>query len=247
MHRQVLVTTVLVVVAMGVMIRLGVWQLDRLAQRRAFNANATSRLQAPPLTDLPGASRDLAGLHYRAIVLRGRYDFTQQVALNNQEWQAQPGVHLITPLVLADSPQAVLVDRGWIPYAESAPANWEKFAEPGVVEVRGRILSTQTSPLAVAPVSGRQDTWFRVDVAGLQNQVSHPLLPVYVQALPDPTWKNLPYRRDVNLDLSEGPHLGYAITWFSFAAILGIGSGGYALGKRFALFPIRPLVLRVSK
>ncbi len=246
MHRQVLITTVLVVVAMGVMIRLGVWQLDRLTQRRAFNANAASRLQAPPLTDLPGLG-DLAGLHYRAIVLRGRYDFTQQVALNNQEWQAQPGVHLITPLVLADSPQAVLVDRGWIPYAESAPASWEKFAEPGVVEVRGRILATQTSPLTVAPVSGRQDTWFRVDVAGLQNQVSHPLLPVYVQALPDPTRQNLPYRRDVNLDLSEGPHLGYAITWFSFAAILGIGSGAYAVSRRLAWFSIRRLVSRVSK
>lgn len=169
------------------------------------------------------------------------------MALNNQEWQVQLGVHLITPLVLADSPQVVLVDRGWIPYAESAPASWEKFAEPGVVEVRGRILATQTSPLAVAPVSGRQDTWFRVDVAGLQNQVAHPLLPVYVQALPDPTRQNLPYRRDVNLDLSEGPHLDYAITWFSFAAILGIGSGGYAVSRRLAWFPIRRLVSRVSK
>ncbi|MBI5030922.1 MAG: SURF1 family protein [Chloroflexi bacterium] len=239
MKRKAILTIVLVIIAMAVMIRLGFWQLDRLAQRRTFNADVTAQLQASPLTvaDLTG-STDLSGLNYRSIVLRGRYDYSQQVALNNQEWNAQPGVHLITPLVLDDSDQAVLVDRGWIPYSQSDSTKWSQFAESEIVEVRGRILQSQTSPLGAPAGVTHQTTWFRVDILALQKQISHRLVPIYVQQFPDSAWKNLPYRSDVNLDLTEGPHLGYALTWFSFTAILGIGSLGYVVSKR--RLPIRP-------
>jgi surfeit locus 1 family protein len=33
----------------------------------------------------------------------------------------------------------------------------------------------------------------------------------------------LPYRTQPKLELSEGPHMGYAMQWFTFAALLGIG------------------------
>ena len=33
---------------------------------------------------------------------------------------------------------------------------------------------------------------------------------------------SLPYEVEPELDLSNGPHLGYAIQWFIFAFILGI-------------------------
>ena len=230
-RRKIFVTTLLVLAAIAVMVRLGVWQLDRLAQRRAFNADVASQLQAPPLTDLTGV-QDLLGLRYRAVVVRGEYDFTQQIALSNQTWRGQLGLHLITPLVIAGTDQAVLVDRGWIPYQDANPANWTKFAEPGVVEIRGRIRPTQTSLIPVAPPTTRQDSWFRVDITGLQTQVSHPLLPIYIQQSPDPASEALLYRSELNFDLSEGPHIGYALTWFALAAILGIGYAGYMLKPR---------------
>ena len=40
--RKWLLTTILVIAAMAVMARLGIWQLDRLHQRRAFNARGVS-------------------------------------------------------------------------------------------------------------------------------------------------------------------------------------------------------------
>ena len=248
MNRKFFFTTLLALVAIGVMIRLGFWQLDRLTQRRAFNAEVSRRLQAPPLTfaDLTSLG-DPLGLEYHAVALRGEYDFTQQVALSNQDWQGQPGVRLITPLVIADSNRAVLVDRGWIPYEESAPANWNKFAELGMVEVRGWILPTQTSLFPTAPVTRHQDSWFRVDIAALQAQISHPLLPVYIQQSPDPARKQLPYRSELNVDLSEGPHMGYAMTWFAFAAILSVGYAGYVLGGHGQPISQRQLAPGVSK
>ncbi len=246
MTRKTVLTTLLALAAIGVMVRLGFWQLDRLQQRRAFNAEVSSRLQAPALTATDVVNLENPdGVKYRAVVLQGEYDLTQQVALANQEWQGLPGVHLITPLVINGGERAVLVDRGWIPWAESAPANWWQFSESGAVEVRGRILSAQ-APLALARLvpgtapstTGRevrdnaQDTWFRIDIAALQRQVSHPLLPFYIEQAPDPARTDLPYRSEPTLDLSEGPHMGYAITWFALAAILGFTCVGYALSSR---------------
>ncbi len=33
----------------------------------------------------------------------------------------------------------------------------------------------------------------------------------------------MPYREQLNVELSEGPHMGYAIQWFIFAAIMALG------------------------
>jgi cytochrome oxidase assembly protein ShyY1 len=33
----------------------------------------------------------------------------------------------------------------------------------------------------------------------------------------------MPYAAAFTVELSEGPHLGYAIQWFIFSAILGLG------------------------
>jgi len=50
----------------------------------------------------------------------------------------------------------------------------------------------------------------------------YPLAPFYVKAAP--TGDNaLPVEIAKEIDLSEGPHLGYAIQWFIFS--LGLGAG----------------------
>ncbi|MBI4675905.1 MAG: SURF1 family protein [Chloroflexi bacterium] len=238
-------TTLVVLAACAVLIGLGVWQLQRLAQRRAFNARVMQQLDAPPimlnsdLTELASRSarglEALSGLEYRAVVVRGEYDQSQEVVLKNQTWQEQRGVHLITPLRIAGSDHAVLVDRGWIPEAEAGTDQHGKFAEPGMIEVRGYIRQSQSPRLATAAVNERQDAWFRVDTAALQAQVSFPLLPFYIQAVPelaangrgvgatDPASARLPYRVPLDLELTEGKHLGYALTWFVLAAALALG------------------------
>ena len=48
--RQWWKTTLLVLAAVLVMVRLGIWQLDRLAQRKAFNARVGAQLTEPAWT-----------------------------------------------------------------------------------------------------------------------------------------------------------------------------------------------------
>ena len=230
-NRQWWWTTLLVLAAVGVMVRLGVWQLDRLSQRRAFNARVNAQLAAPAL-DLSGAAlgADLTTLEYRSAVVTGRYDFSQQIALRNQAWDdgqatVRAGVHLLTPLVIEGSSQAVLVDRGWIPLEQSSPEQWAQFDEPGPVTLRGaiRLSESRADFGSVSDPMGYLQYWNLVNLPRIQEQMPQLLLPVYIQQTPEQAWSSLPNRAPLELDLSEGSHLGYALQWFGFALVLLAG------------------------
>lgn len=225
-----LITTLLVVVAVGVMARLGVWQVDRLAERRAFNARVEAQVKAP-LLDLnePFTVENLYDMEYRQVVVRGIYNPQQEIVLRNQVWGNRPGYHLLTPLRLENSDYVVLVDRGFIDLDQGQPASWAVYALPGAVEVHG-ILRRPHVPRffgvpdpTLAPGESRLDAWNAVNLERIQEQVDGKLLPVYILAAPDPAQPGPPYASLEQPDLSEGSHFGYAVQWFSFAAILGLG------------------------
>ena len=74
------------------------------------------------------------------------------------------------------------------------------------------------------PVPGeRLDLWNYLDIERIQAQGLHPLLPVYIEAAPTGEQTSLPYRALPELDLSEGPHLGYALQWFFYACLVFFG------------------------
>ena len=216
-------TTLLVIIACGVMFRLGFWQLDRLAQRQIRNAEIAQSLATPPLV-LTGNTRpeNLELRQFQTIVVRGVFDHSQEVALQNQTWQGEPGVHLITPLVIGGGQQAILVDRGWIPYSVAEPEHWANFQTTGPVEISGMIRMSQPRPNA-PPLKEPELNIFRVDIDRLQGQISHRLLPVFIAQSPVLAQGQLPYRSQPEIQLTNGPHLGYAIQWFSFSVILAVG------------------------
>ena len=236
-------TTILAILAIGAMVRLGIWQLDRLEQRRLFNARVQEQLDQPMLelkADALGA--DLEAMEYREAHVTGEYEHSFEVALRNQAHNNQFGVHLITPLRIAGSDQAVLIDRGWIPYEDYESGQWAEFAESGQVEVRGRIRVSQTRPTigfrsdpTPAPGEGPLRTWNMLNVSRIAEMVPYSLLPVYIQQAPDSAWTAMPYRSLPEIELTEGSHLGYAVQWFTFALILGIGYPVYVYRQQIEM------------
>ncbi len=225
--------TLLVALAAAAMLTLCVWQLGRLEQRRAANAEILARLEQPPL-HLDGKTLDPEAVNLRRAIARGIYDYDQEIVLRNRTYGEVPGVHLLVPLRISGSDAAVLVDRGWIPFELADPAQRSTFHNAiGEVEVQGilRVSQVRSSRLSPAdpplgPDRSRLDAWFRVDLPRIQEQIPYPLLPVYLEeATPPgsaPRW--LP-RPDPDIRLDEGAHLFYAIQWAAFALIL---LGGYA-------------------
>ncbi len=229
--RRWILATFLVVAGMALTIRLGIWQLDRLEQRRAFNARVQAQLDQPVL-ELSSAtmSADLLSMEYRSVTVLGEYDFSQQVGLRNQVWDNEPGVRLLTPLRIAGTDQFVLVDRGWVPGIYPSDQEWRMYDEPGIVRVNGMIRASQSQPdfgrrTDPIPAPGDESLrlWYFANVDAIGAQISGSFLPVYVQMAPNPDQTRLPHSSLPELELIEGPHLGYALQWFSFAALLGLG------------------------
>ena len=96
-QRKWLFATLLVLAGTALCVRLGIWQLDRLQQRRAFNAQFESA-RAEPVLDLnQELPEDLPEMEWRPVKVTGEYDFVNQIALRNQYNGDQYGYHLLTP------------------------------------------------------------------------------------------------------------------------------------------------------
>ena len=228
--RRWILTTFLVLVGTAVCVRLGIWQLDRLAQRRAFNAQYLEASVSSPIILDSAPQDDMTKMEYRMITVTGTYDPASQVVLRNQFHDNQPGYFLLTPLVLSDG-TGILVERGWIPAESNAnPSDWRQYEQPGEVTISGIIRLGQTQPeIGGVPdpelTAGqtRLDFWNLVNVERISRQIPYKLLPVFVQPEPDPSLTKPPYPYQPEFEITEGPHMGYALQWFSFAAILFFG------------------------
>jgi surfeit locus 1 family protein len=223
--RAWLFTTLLVFAGTALCIRLGIWQFDRLDQRRAFNTQVET-MRAADLLDLnKNIPADISSMEWRAVTVTGKYDFEHQVALRNQYNGDQYGYHLITPLLFDGG--SVLVDRGWVPADENAaPAAWRAYDESGLVTVTGQIRLGQDKPAfggVADPQAAHLDVWNNLNIVRISTQSPYPILPVYVQPNADGNDSVPPIPYQPVVELTEGSHFGYALQWFSFATILFVG------------------------
>jgi surfeit locus 1 family protein len=227
-QRKWLLPTLLVFAGTALCICLGIWQLDRLEQRRAFNAQFESA-RAQPVLDLNlEQPENIAEMEWRSVKVTGEYDFANQVAVRNQYYGSEYGYHLLTPLSFDG--QAILVDRGWIPAdGNAAPSDWRKYDEDGVVNVSGQIRRGQAKP-AIGGVAdplpqdgARLEIWNNANISRIADQMPYPALPVYIQPDVDADDTEPPIPSQPEIELTEGPHFGYALQWFTFAAILFVG------------------------
>jgi cytochrome oxidase assembly protein ShyY1 len=158
------------------------------------------------------------------VTAAGTYDDGHEVLVVNRSFNGLPGYHVLTPLLLADG-RAVLVNRGWIPIAQKVGAPVVAPPPPtGALTITGRVRKTQTRGI-IGPrdaTAGALTVLARADVARVATQVPYPLVPAYLEltapagsgaadASADAVPRLLPLP-----DLSEGPHLSYAVQWLIF-------------------------------
>jgi surfeit locus 1 family protein len=220
--RRGILATVAVFVVVAVCVRLGVWQLDRRDQRLERNAAIAERMEAAPvpLTALP----DTVGLTHRRVRMEGRYDHDRSIILGARSHRGAPGVYVFTPLHLGAG--AVLVNRGFLPSPDAATIDLATVSRPPGAAVEGVLL-----PFPDVPVSGGgegfQTRWFRLDGPSIRAQYPYDLASLYLLETAGshrgaggeavaPTPLDPPA-------LDAGPHLSYAVQWFSFATIFLVG------------------------
>jgi surfeit locus 1 family protein len=214
-------------------VRLGMWQLDRLAERRAANAEARAAREAPEVVLGPGVlAAELGG---RRVSVTGEFDRSGEVVIRGQAWDGGPGVRVVTPLRLEGSDSVVLVDRGFVKSPDAVHADLTGLDEPGRRTVRGLgfALQRRQDEGQLLERDGA-DTWRGLDRDALRARLPFPVAAVWVLQTPDPALPLWPRRMEPPA-LDDGPHLSYAIQWFAFALIGLVGAAVVALRGRRAV------------
>jgi surfeit locus 1 family protein len=201
---------------------LGFWQLRRRAQRLAQNAEVTARLADAPVL-VTRLTHDSAALHYRRVFLNGRYDYSREIKIVDRTRNGSPGINIVTPVRIAGTDTAVLVNRGWV-YAPDGLtvdlAHWreaDSVAGTGYARPLFRVFSG--SPV----LQGRPDSFRWLDLTALRPRLPYPVYPFVIVLEGDTEAHGKIPPRVPPPPLDEGPHMSYAIQWFSFAIIAVVG------------------------
>lgn len=213
------VVWVAALLGIAVTARLGVWQLDRAAQKQALITAIAERGAMPPLAaaDLATTPEAAEAQHQRQVRLRGRFLAQTTVYLDNRQMRERPGFFVVTPLALPDG-TAVVVQRGWVPRDAVDPTRVVAPAPPdGEVEIDARI-APPPSRLYELDGAGRGPIRQNLDLQAYRLEVGRPLRPLSVQQLGDTGDGLLRDWPQGRLDVSK--HHGYAVQWFALSLLL---------------------------
>ena len=208
------------------------WQLHRLDDRRAANALVEQNNAAAPVPvgQVMTAGAPLAsvgdGQEWRQVTATGTYDASRQVLVRKRPLDGHNGFWVVTPLV-TDSGDVVVVNRGWLAASGDATSAQAAPAPPtGEVTVTGRVRPSEPAPHpqpSDLPSGQITDLDVTLVVAGSRTY------PGYVELVSSNPAQGTELTPIPLPDLSEGPHLSYALQWVLFA---GVAVGGFIMLAR---------------
>jgi len=211
-----LATVLLLILLLG----LAWWQWQRAEQKQlilnAFEAQLTQPRVALREIDAPEKAL------YQPVSAQGRYDSEQQILLDNQIYQGQPGYLVYTPLQLEGRKQAILVNRGWIPLGQDRSQIPQLPLAVVETRVQGRLGQAPNPGIRLENPATSQ--WPKVvqhiDYAELATELSYPLTPVVI--LLDPAAPD-GFVRDWQPafgGMLPQKHIAYAVQWLALAVTL---------------------------
>ena len=207
-----------VLIMVVTMISLGLWQIQRLEERKERNSEIKAVLEAEPqeietLLALPTLPPD----HTAALVV-GQYLDEHSFLVANRTYDTEPGNWLVTPMELPDG-TVVVISRGWVPRLWAAGVHEDDLSAPdGEVIVVGRAFSSVgggsigKNDIAILTELNRLDLDRVTELTGLT------VADLWVQLdRQQPAVASLPVPVPPE-SLDDGPHLSYAFQWFFFSA-----------------------------
>ncbi|MBA3911855.1 MAG: SURF1 family protein [Rhodobacter sp.] len=206
MLRNTIFALVLGLAGGGILIGLGIWQVQRLAWKEAIITDATTMIAADPiaLPDTPDPTKD----RYRAVVVTGRFTGEEAHVLTSSR-ERGPGF-LVVGAYVTDDGRRILIDRGYVPEsAKTAPR------PPRVVAVEGNLNWPDDVTASTPPYDASRAIWYGRDVAGIAALLKTE--PVLIIARTDTGDAVL--AQPVTTAGFRNDHLGYAVTWFGLAAV----------------------------
>ncbi|MCD7437960.1 SURF1 family protein [Streptomyces lincolnensis] len=230
LSRQWVILTLVALLLIPTMIRLGIWQMHRYEERSARNQLVTDALGAKPVPvetmTSPGhtvTSED----RYRSVTATGTFDTADEVVVRRRVNSDETvGFHVLTPFVLTDG-KVVLVNRGWIPADGPSQTAFPKIPAPpsGRITVTGRLMPDETTAASgIKDLKGLPDRQIMLINSEEQaRRLGATVLGGYLaQTAPEPKGDTpelvgQPGKEDAALNYA------YAIQWWLFSAAVPVG------------------------
>jgi cytochrome oxidase assembly protein ShyY1 len=195
------------------------WQYQRGVDRHARNVLIAEQSQLPPI-EFQNLVGDIADYEWRKIYLKGSFDDKNQILLRNRYHDGMYGFEQLTLFVFDE--RKIWVDRGWVKAGSDATVPPQlQPTNQGLISIDGRLRLDSSLPrgkfFAVANDSERnlvsqldarrgiQTEKFYIDLISASDDSMNPDVPV-----------ELP-------ELSDGPHMAYALQWLFFAGLVIYG------------------------
>lgn len=203
--------------AVVAMANLGIWQAQRLEQRREFNASVEA-VAGAPIIDYAAAARSGEADEYQRVRVSGEYLERTFTVVNVSQGGGGGRNHV--GLLALDDGSILVVNRGFATGVADLPP-----LPSGTVDIVGRIRESQEPRRGQVRDDPAADLTEirRIELAVLAQQVDQTLQPVYLEALLE-NGEPVPQLSPIAFpSLDEGPHLSYAIQWFVFGICVVVG------------------------
>ena len=195
------------------------WQYQRGIDRQQRNSAIEAALLQPVIS-LDNIDENAAAFEWRTVETTGEFDGENQILLKNRYFEGVYGYEVLTRFQLLDG-RNLWVDRGWVKAGKDARTAPVITPIPkGEVSIKARLRLDRSLPQGaffalpatgagmiskLNAQSGLDSEGFYLDLIG----GADPLLEPKVAA-------QIP-------ELSDGPHLAYALQWIFFAGLIAYG------------------------
>jgi surfeit locus 1 family protein len=232
-----LIPTLVYLCVLPALIALGMWQLDRSDQKRAFLKAQEQAAATETLHLTTAIENNTEALRYRNVEVAGRYDVAHQFLVDNQIGDGKAGYFVLTPFILTGENKAVLVNRGWIPLNQNRSILPDLQINKAEAVISGRINNFPSVGIKLAgaeiPAEGWPSIVQVVDSNVLAKKLGYPLFQFQIEL-----GKELSdgFKREWHTATIMQPeqHTAYAIQWFALALTLTILFIWYSFKKNNA-------------
>jgi len=207
-----------------VFVFLGIWQIERAANKEGLLQDFNSEQESPP-TRLTSQSPN-----WSRVFVDGVFDSSRQILIDNQIHNGKVGYKIFTPFRF-DENKIVLVDRGWIGQGQSR----SDLPQLNILEKKSRIIATVTSP-EQGVLAGSElltNEWPRVSqskaVEVIALAFNEPILDI-VLVLDPGSSQITEFIQIKPFAITPVKHYGYAMQWFTMSIVL-LGMFLYALKR----------------
>lgn len=230
LSRQWVILTLLALVLIPTMVRLGIWQMHRYEERSARNQLVADALAAKPVPveRLTSAGHTVTSAErYRTATAKGRFDTDHEVVVRRRtNADDEVGFHVLTPFVLDDG-KVLLVNRGWIPADGPSQTAFPKIPAPpgGEVTVTGRLMPDETTETSgIKDLKGLPDRQIMlINSAAEAERLGVEVLGGYLALTAPEPKDDTPEPLGSPGDENAALNYAYALQWWLFATAVPVG------------------------